>query len=407
MEKQHIVIGVTGSIAAYKTAELCRRLQDLNTPLQVVMTAAAENFITPLSLQAVSGAPVRRKLLDATEESGMDHIALARWASCILVAPATAHFLAKLAHGLADDLLSTLCLAARCPILVAPAMNQAMWANPATQDNVTLLRRRGITLIGPETGTQACGDLGPGRMSEPAQIIDFLESRVDTAHAQSLRGLHVMVTAGPTFEAIDPVRGLSNTSSGKMGYAVAAAAHSAGAQVTLISGPVTLVAPAGVKTLTVTSALTMQQAVMQHIARQQIFIGVAAVADYRPKNTATQKIKKKTSTLTLELVRNPDILATVAAMEKAPFTVGFAAETENLIAHAKQKLEIKGIDMIAANQIGNPGTGIGAEENALTLITHNGISELKKAPKPTLAKLLVAEIASAFQQQQNGKHPHA
>ncbi len=402
MDQKNIVIGVTGSIAAYKTAELCRRLRDHGCNLHVVMTAAAGHFITPLTLQAVSAAPVRQHLLDATEESGMDHIALAHWADQILVAPATAHFLAKLAHGLADDLLSTLCLAATCPLATAPAMNQAMWANAATRANIGLLQQRGVTIIGPESGNQACGDNGPGRMSEPEHIIEFLQTALYRPVQKCMPGLKVMVTAGPTFEAIDPVRGLTNTSSGKMGYAVAAAAHAAGARVTLVSGPVMLPAPAGVKTLAVTSATDMQQTVLKYIDEQEIFIGVAAVADYRPKQTAPQKLKKNASTLTLELIRNPDILASVAALEQAPFTVGFAAETEELLAHAKQKLKNKGIDMIAANQVGRPGTGIGADENALTLITTDAMTEFKQAPKPALAEQLIKAIADHY----HAKHTH-
>ncbi len=413
MDKKNIVIGVTGSIAAYKSAELCRRLRDHNTNLRVVMTAGASNFITPLTLQAVSGAPVRSQLLDATEESGMDHIELSRWATCILVAPTTANFLAKLAGGFADDLLSTLCLAATCPVVVAPAMNHAMWANTATQANVTLLQQRGIAFIGPESGDQACGDQGVGRMSEPAQIIAFLNASMDSTRQQPLQELQVMVTAGPTFEAIDPVRGLTNTSSGKMGYAVATAARRAGARVTLISGPVSLSTPPGVKTLAVTSALAMQQTVLEYITDQDIFIGVAAVADYRPRRTAQQKIKKNSSTLTLELVRNPDILATVAGLEKAPFTVGFAAETEELLAHARAKLHAKNIHMIAANRIGEPGTGIGADDNTLTLLTRTGAIELHRAPKAQLAEQLIEAIAIQFHEHQNihdhqkGKNKHA
>ncbi len=407
MDKKKIVIGVTGSIAAYKTAELCRRLRDHGTELQVVMTAAAENFITPLTLQAVSAAPVRLHLLDANEESGMNHIELAHWADGILVAPATANFLAKLAHGFADDLLSTLCLAATCPVFIAPAMNQAMWAHSATQANVALLQQRGITFIGPESGDQACGDQGPGRMSEPAQIIDLLNASMPTANQQPLLKLRVMVTAGPTFEAIDPVRGLTNTSSGKMGYAVAAAADTAGAQVTLISGPVVLPPPPGVKLLGVTSAVQMQQAVLEYIADQDIFISVAAVADYRPKQAALQKIKKNAPTMTLELVRNPDILATVAALENAPLTVGFAAETEALLSHAKAKLNAKGIDMIAANLLGKPGIGIGADENTLTLITRNKVVELKQAPKLELAEQLIEAVAAQHHLRQSRKHHHA
>lgn len=407
MDKKKIAIGVTGSIAAYKTAELCRRLRDHGTELQVVMTAGAANFITPLTLQAVSAAPVRLHLLDANEESGMSHIELAHWADGILVAPATANFLAKLAHGFADDLLSTLCLAATCPVFVAPAMNQAMWAHPATQANVALLQQRGVTFIGPESGDQACGDQGPGRMSEPAQIIDLLNASMPTANQQQLLKLHVMVTAGPTFEAIDPVRGLTNTSSGKMGYAIAAAADTAGAQVTLISGPVALPPPPGVKLLGVTSAVQMQQAVLEYIADQDIFISVAAVADYRPKQAALQKIKKNAPTMTLELVRNPDILATVAALENAPLTVGFAAETEALLSHAKAKLNAKGIDMIAANLVGKPGIGIGADENTLTLITRNKVVELKQAPKLVLAEQLIEAVAAQYHLRQSRKHHHA
>lgn len=315
LTNKRILLGLTGGIAAYKSADLARRLRDAGAEVRVVMTRAAEEFITPLTMQAVSGHPVHRHLLDEESESGMGHIELARWADLILVAPAGANFMAKLNQGRADDLLSTVCLATGATIAMAPAMNQQMWANPATQRNVFGLKQLGMHLFGPASGDQACGETGPGRMLEPGEIVAKTEALFETG---VLAGLRVTVTAGPTWEAIDPVRGITNRSSGKMGYAVAEAAVEAGARVTLISGPTSLVTPDRIQRIDVSSADNMFQAVMETIDQTDIFISIAAVADYRPKMPADSKIKKNTETLTLELVRNPDILASVTSRSEAP-----------------------------------------------------------------------------------------
>src|SRR4030066_235828 len=353
---KHILLGVTGGIAASKSADLVRRLREAGAAVRVVMTDAACEFITELTLQAVSGHPVYRKLLDSEAEAAMSHIQLARWADAILVPPARADFLARLAQGRGDDLLTTLCLASAAPLAVAPAMNQQMWRNPATQANVATLRQRGVQVFGPAEGAQACGDVGPGRMLEPAELATLTAGLFATC---ALDGLNVLITAGPTWEALDPVRGLTNKSSGKMGYAVAEAAAEAGAQVTLISGPVALDPPERITTVRVTSAQEMHDAVHERINSAAIFIGVAAVADYRPPSVAEQKIKKSAERLTIELVRNPDILASVAALKPAPFTVGFAAETEHLEAGGRAKLAAKGVDLIAAHLAGGSEGGFG------------------------------------------------
>ncbi|MEQ6340698.1 MAG: bifunctional phosphopantothenoylcysteine decarboxylase/phosphopantothenate--cysteine ligase CoaBC [Gammaproteobacteria bacterium] len=363
LENKRILLGVTGGIAAYKSADLTRRLRDAGADVRVVMTRAATEFITPLTMQALSGNPVRLHLLDPQAEAAMGHIELARWADAILVAPASANFMAKLAHGLADDLLSTLCLACDAPLALAPAMNRLMWANPATQDNRQLLERRGVRLFGPAAGEQACGEVGEGRMVEPQHLVEMTAGLFATGR---LSGLKVVVNAGPTREAIDPVRFISNRSSGKMGYAVAAAAAEAGATVTLISGPVALPAPPRVARIDVESAGQMYEAVLANMRDCDIFIGAAAVADYRPQQLAQHKIKKTQSEVSLALERTPDILASVAALPNAPFTVGFAAETEDLETHARAKLAAKGLDMVAANWVGQ-GMGFDSDENALTL----------------------------------------
>jgi len=388
---KRILLGVTGGIAAYKSADLTRRLRDAGAELRVVMTRAATEFITPLTLQTLSGHPVHLHLLDAHSEAAMDHIALARWADAVLVAPASANLLAKLAHGRADDLLSTLCLASAAPLALAPAMNRQMWENPATQTNLATLKQRGAHIFGPATGGQACGEIGPGRMLEPAELValtaEIFESGV-------LHGLHVVVTAGPTWEAIDPVRGLTNRSSGKMGYAVAQAAAEAGARVTLISGPTALPPPERVQTLGVTSAQEMYDCVHAYIKTADIFIGVAAVADYRPARIAADKIKKHAATLTLELEKTPDILASVAALKDAPFTVGFAAETADLEAQARAKLNAKGVDMIAANLVDAGALGIQADTNSLLLIDASGVTALPEMHKSQLARRLIEHIAN-------------
>jgi phosphopantothenoylcysteine decarboxylase/phosphopantothenate--cysteine ligase len=331
---KHILLGVTGGIAAYKSAELVRQLREQEADVRVVMTAAATEFITPLTLQALSGKPVHADLLDTDAEAAMGHIELARWADALLVAPATADFLARIVEGRADDLLAAICLACEVPVAVAPAMNHAMWENPATGDNIATLGKRGVRIMGPAEGMQACGESGPGRMLEPGELVTGLASLFQTG---LLAGRRVLVTAGPTREAIDPVRYISNRSSGRMGFAVATAAAEAGATVTLISGPVSLATPAGVQRINVESAADMHAAVMQAIASADIFISVAAVADYRPLVAAQQKIKKTDPEISLDLVRNSDILAAVAALPDAPFTVGFAAETEALEVNAQQK----------------------------------------------------------------------
>jgi phosphopantothenoylcysteine decarboxylase/phosphopantothenate--cysteine ligase len=390
---KHILLGVTGGIAAYKSADLVRRLREAGAAVRVVMTDAACEFITELTLQAVSSHPVHRNLLDTQAESAMGHIELARWADAILVAPASADFLARLAQGRGDDLLTTVCLASAAPLAVAPAMNQQMWRNPATQANVATLHQRGVQVFGPAEGAQACGDVGPGRMLEPTELATLTAGLFETG---ALDGLNVLITAGPTWEALDPVRGLSNKSSGKMGYAVAEAAAEVGAQVTLISGPVALIPPERITTLHVTSAQEMYDAVHERVGSAAIFIGIAAVADYRPASVAEQKTKKSAERLTIELVRNPDILASVAALKPAPFTIGFAAETEHLEAAARAKLAAKGVDLIAANLVGGSEGGFGADENRLLLVDRAGTAELPLASKTQLARTLIQHIANKF-----------
>jgi phosphopantothenoylcysteine decarboxylase/phosphopantothenate--cysteine ligase len=394
---RRILLGVSGGIAAYKSAELVRRLREVGAEVQVVMTPAAATFVTSLTFQALSGRPVRLELLDANAEAGMSHIELARWADLILIAPATADFLARLAHGLANDLLSTLCLAADRPLAVAPAMNRLMWQNPATQDNCALLERRGIMRWGPASGEQACGEVGEGRMLEPSQLRDQVIGFFATAGL--LNGLRVLITAGPTREAIDPVRFISNRSTGKMGFAVAAAAVQAGAQVTMVTGPVTLSTPAGVERIDVENAMEMYEAVMNRMADIHIFIATAAVADYRAAHRSEQKIKKNHATLTLTLERNPDILATVAALRNAPFTVGFAAETHDVLQYAQDKRRRKGLDMIAANQVGLPGQGFESEQNALHVLWEGGEQALPLADKAQLGRDLIALIAQRYRAQ--------
>lgn len=399
LTNKRILLGLTGGIAAYKSADVVRRLREAGAEVRVIMTAGAAEFITPLTLQAVSGHPVHQHLLDTDAEAGMGHIELARWADAVLVAPASANFLARLAQGRADDLLSTVCLATEAPVAVAPAMNQQMWANSATQANLAILKKNGVKIFGPGEGSQACGEIGPGRMLEPAELVT-MSSELFAIGA--LDGLTVVVTAGPTWEAIDPVRGLSNRSSGKMGYAVAEAAAEAGASVILVSGPTALPDPERVRIVRVTSAQEMYDAVHAHIASANIFIGVAAVADYRPVTTSGEKIKRKKATLTIELVRNPDILASVAALKPAPFTVGFAAETENVEQHAREKLENKNVDLVAANQVGT-GIGFESDENRLLLVEKNATLELPAQSKHKLARLLIQHIAERYRSRSNSK----
>ena len=392
-----ILIGISGGIAAYKTAELVRRLTERQAQVRVVMTDSAKAFITPLTLQAVSGAPVSDTLLDPAAEAGMGHIELAKWAQLIVVAPASANTLARLASGLADDLLSTLCLASPAQLAVAPAMNQQMYAHPATQDNLAVLAQRNTLVWGPGQGAQACGDIGSGRMLEPMELVGLIEDYF-TPHAQPLAGIKLMLTAGPTREALDPVRFISNHSSGKMGFSLAAAAAQLGAEVTLVSGPVTLATPAGVTRLEVESAAQMHATVMAHIAEQQIFIACAAVADYAPKTVAKQKIKKTADrdNMVIELVKNPDIVADVAALPNKPFTVGFAAETHDLAQYARDKLTRKGLDMIAANHIGLADQGFNSDTNALSVFWSNGQTELELANKSALARQLLTLIIEHY-----------
>jgi phosphopantothenoylcysteine decarboxylase/phosphopantothenate--cysteine ligase len=393
-----ILLGVSGGIAAYKSAEIVRRLRERGAEVQVVMTAGARQFVTPLTFQALSGRPVRSDLWDEAAEAAMGHIELARWADRILVAPATADFIARLAHGLADDLLATLCLATEVPISIAPAMNRLMWSNPATQANVALLRSRGVAILGPGVGDQACGETGPGRMLEPADLVDAILAAAlaaTPADAGVLAGRKVLVTAGPTRERIDPVRFITNRSSGKMGYAVAEAARDAGAEVVLVSGPVNLPAPPGLRRVCVETAEQMMSAVNADLQGTDVFIAAAAVSDYRPVQVSSEKIKKTSDSLLLALSRTPDILATVAAGKQRPFVVGFAAETQNVERNALAKLEGKRLDMIAANQVGD-GLAFDCDDNALTVYWPGGKRELPKAGKSKLAAQLIAVIAEKF-----------
>jgi len=393
---QHIVLGITGGIAAYKSAELARRLIDHGATVQVVMTDAAKAFIAPLTLQALSGRPVRDTLLDPSAESGMGHIEIARWADRLIVAPASADFIARIAGGMASDLLAAVCLATSAPVILVPAMNQGMWRKSATQRNIATLKADGITILGPASGEQACGDVGPGRMLEPGEIINDL---THSGQTKTLDGTNVTITAGPTWEALDPIRGLSNHSSGKMGYAVAEAAAAAGATVTLVSGPTALDPPPGIQYRSVRSAEEMLAAVEQGIEACDVFIGVAAVADYRPAQSENSKIKKHAESVTLELVRNPDILARVAQQPKRPFTVGFAAETDHPIAYAREKLHNKGLDLIAVNQIDEANNPFGSDQNRLVLISKTGEIDLGLDSKTALAEQLISEIAHRYHDQ--------
>ena len=394
MSGKRIVLGVTGGIAAYKSADLVRRLRDQGAEVRVVMTRGAQAFVTPLTFQAVSGQPVHTELLDAGAEAGMGHIELARWAGCILVAPATADFIARVAHGLADDLLTTICLAARAPLVLAPAMNQQMWIHPATQDNCRLLQERGVRLVGPVSGSQACGDTGPGRMTEPADLVAALFADKSAL----LAGRCVVVTAGPTYEDIDPVRFIGNRSSGRMGFAVAAAAAEAGARVRLIAGPSRLETPVGVERSDVRSAAEMRELAVGMAAEADVFFGVAAVADYTPATPAAQKIKKGDPRQSLDLVSTVDIVAEVAALPGGPFTVGFAAETEHLKAHALEKLSRKSLDMIAANRVGVEGSGFESEENEILLLSADREIHLGTGSKMELARSLIREVANSLRE---------
>lgn len=393
MRKKNILLGVSGSIAAYKTPELVRRLRDGGASVRVVMTAAAERFVTATSLQAVSAMPVRIDLWDADAEAAMSHIELARWADVVLLAPASAEILSRLATGSASDLLTTLCLASEAPLVIAPAMNRVMWAHAAVQGNCETLRQRGATILGPESGSQACGEFGEGRMLEPEAIAAAMaEGKRGGRGNGRLAGRTVMITAGPTREAIDPVRFISNHSSGRMGYALAGAAAAAGAKVILISGPVSLPAPAEVELICVESAEQMFAETHRRIDEVDIFIGAAAVSDYRPASARPQKIKKSSAELRLDLVKAPDTLASVANLAARPFTVGFAAETERLREHALAKLEGKKLDLIVANQVG-AGRGFDCDDNAVEVYWKGGEKSWPLMHKSKLASALVDFIA--------------
>ncbi|MEY2854992.1 MAG: bifunctional phosphopantothenoylcysteine decarboxylase/phosphopantothenate--cysteine ligase CoaBC [Pseudomonadota bacterium] len=394
MGGKHILLGVTGGIAAYKSPDVVRRLAERGAEVQVVMTAGAREFVAPLTFQAVSGREVRSDLWDESAERAMSHIELARWASLVLVAPATADFIAHLAHGLADNLLTTVCLATDAPVAIAPAMNRQMWMNPATQANVATLRGRGVYVLGPDSGSQACGETGEGRMMEPA---DIAAAAFGVLPAEGpLQGRNVLITAGPTRERIDPVRFISNRSSGKMGYAVAQAARDRGAEVVLVSGPVNLCAPPGVRRLSVETAAQMYDAVMGEVPGTDIFIATAAVADYRPASPANLKIKKVSDTLEIQMERTIDILAAVAQRADRPYTVGFAAETNDVEKHALAKLTKKNLDLIAANEVGDNKV-FDQDENALLLLwPHGGRQELGAGAKSELAAKLLDFITARF-----------
>ncbi len=392
LTNKNILLGIGGGIAAYKSAELVRRLKDEGANVRVVMSQGAQAFITPLTLQALSGNPVATDLLDPAAEAAMGHIELARWADLVIIAPATANLLARMNAGMADELITTSCLATDAPVVVCPAMNQQMYQNQATQNNLQQLQSKGFTIWGPGIGNQACGETGPGRLLEACEITqranDFFAPKL-------LDKVNILLTAGPTREAIDPVRYISNHSSGKMGFALAKAAHDLGAKVILVSGPVNLNTPQGITRIDVKSAAQMQAAVMEHVSEQDIFIGCAAVADYRVTEVADNKIKKTANadTMTLNLIKNPDILASVSQLKNKPFTVGFAAETQDVVRYAKDKLIRKRLDMIAANDVSQAELGFNADKNALCVLWHDGQHMLPATDKYTLAKQLLSLIA--------------
>ena len=393
LTNKQILVGVTGGIAAYKAAELIRRLQDHGATVRVIMTKAAQAFITPLTLQALSGNPVHCDLLDSEAEAAMGHIELARWADLVLIAPASADFMARLATGQADDLLATVCLATNASIAIAPSMNQGMWRDQSTQQNLQTLISKQVLVFGPGDGSQACGDIGPGRMMEPEQLAVEASSVFKIG---SLDGVKIVITAGPTREAIDPVRYISNHSSGKMGFALAQAAMDAGASVTLITGPVSLQTPERVTRIDINSAAEMHQAVIETLPVCDIFIGSAAVADYRPTSIADQKIKKSTETMTIELVRNPDIIADVSNHPQRPFTIGFAAETQDVESYARGKLEKKKLDLIIANDVSNTAIGFNSDDNAVSVIWNDGEVSLPMTSKQQLGRRLIEEISQHY-----------
>jgi phosphopantothenoylcysteine decarboxylase / phosphopantothenate---cysteine ligase len=400
MQGKHILLGVTGGIAAYKSPDLVRRLRERGAEVQVVMTAAARAFVTPTTFQAVSGRAVRSDLWDAAAEAAMGHIELARWADAVLIAPATAGFLARLATGQADDLLATLCLATEAPLMVAPAMNHVMWANAATRANIATLTERGVHVFGPAAGDQACGEVGEGRMLEPTELAAHVAALLDSAARAggargALAGRRVLITAGPTRERIDPVRFISNRSSGKMGFAVAQAAREAGATVVLVTGPVSLPTPAGIERVDVESAADMLAVVLRELPGTDIFISTAAVADYRPVRVAEHKMKKTAATLDLSMELTADVLATVAGRADRPFVVGFAAETQAVEQNARGKLMQKNLDMIAANEVGHD-KAFDSDDNELVVLSRGARHELPRADKLTLARGLVALVAADF-----------
>jgi phosphopantothenoylcysteine decarboxylase/phosphopantothenate--cysteine ligase len=399
MTSQKIIVGITGGIAAYKAPELVRRLKARGADVQVVMTHSAREFVTETTLQAVSGLPVRANLWDKDAEAAMGHIELARWADLVLIAPATAEIMSRLASGSAPDLLTTLCLATEAPVAIAPAMNRVMWSNPAVQENCRTLASRGVRILGPATGDQACGETGPGRMLEPEEIVTLVTGpvAVPDLDASPLAGKTVMITAGPTREAIDPVRYISNRSSGKMGFALASAVRDAGARVLLVSGPVSIEAPQDVERIDVESAKEMFAAVHKRIDEVDVFVGAAAVADYHPAKAQPAKIKKSAGELSVEFVRNPDILASVARLHDGPFTVGFAAETENLADYARAKMDSKAVNMIIANLVGK-GRGFEVDQNAVEVFWRNGQQSFPLAEKQQLSQDLVALIAKRYEE---------
>lgn len=394
---KRIVLGISGGIAAYKCPEIVRRLRERGAEVRVVMTKGAEAFITPLTLQAVSGYPVSDDLLDPAAEASMGHIELGKWADLVVLAPATADLIARIAAGMANDLLSTVCLATAAPIAVAPAMNQQMYRAVATQENLNTLERRGLLLWGPDSGSQACGDVGPGRMLDPMVLVGMIQEHF--AQQQDLTQYSFLISAGPTREALDPVRFITNHSSGKMGFSIAAAAAKRGAKVTLVSGPVNQKTPAGVARIDVESALEMKNAVLTQVPAHQIFISCAAVADYRAEQICDEKIKKQGDEITLKLVKNPDIVASVAALkEHRPYVVGFAAETQNVEEYAKQKLARKNLDMICANDVSQAGQGFNTDTNALHLFWPQGDKPLPLSNKSLLGHYLIDEIVSHYEE---------
>jgi phosphopantothenoylcysteine decarboxylase/phosphopantothenate--cysteine ligase len=402
--RKNVLLGISGGIAAYKTPELVRRLRERGADVQIVMTRSAEEFVTETSLQAVSGKPIRANIWDKEAEAAMGHIELARWADVVLIAPATAEMMSRLASGGAPDLLTTVCLATEADLMIAPAMNRVMWANPAVQDNRQKLEERGVRILGPGKGSQACGEEGAGRMLEPDEIaIQVMSSHLSLASSgvpQVLAGKSVMVTAGPTREAIDPVRYITNRSSGKMGYAMAAAARDAGADVTIISGPVGIDVPAGVKIINIESADDLCAAALANIESTDIFIAAAAVADYSPVTVSNSKIKKTDGTMTIDLVRTPDTLATISALDDRPFCVGFAAETDKVAEYARGKLERKKLDMIIANKVGK-GIGFDSDENTVEVLWSDGQKRFPAATKTSLAAELIELISERYGAQAN------